>query len=239
MTQPAPDGPATRDHTRTALVEVATQLLRDGGPAAVTTRAVAAAAGMQAPTIYRLFGDKDGLLDAVAEHAFGTYVFGKTSADQRLDPVADLRAAWDLHIEFGLANPTVYALLADPARASSPAVAAGMTVLQTRMHRVASTGRLRVSERRAVELMHAAGTGVLLTLIATPAEDRDPSLASAMFDAVLRTMLTDVPGVAGGDTAAAAVALRAASPDLTMFTTAERAVLTEWLDRIIAAPSRS
>ncbi|WP_338419811.1 TetR family transcriptional regulator [Streptomyces klenkii] len=33
----------------------------------MTTRAVAAAAGVQAPAIYRLFGDKDGLLEAVAE----------------------------------------------------------------------------------------------------------------------------------------------------------------------------
>jgi AcrR family transcriptional regulator len=36
------------------------------GRRAVTTRAVAAGAGVQAPTIYRLFGDKDGLLDALA-----------------------------------------------------------------------------------------------------------------------------------------------------------------------------
>ena len=49
-------------------MEVAARLLREQGAAAVTTRAVAMAAGVQAPTIYRLFGDKDGLLDAVAEY---------------------------------------------------------------------------------------------------------------------------------------------------------------------------
>ena len=69
------DTPATgagRRGTRANLVEVAAQLLREQGPTGVTTRAVAQAAGVQAPTIYRLFGDKDGLLDAVAEHVFAT-----------------------------------------------------------------------------------------------------------------------------------------------------------------------
>ncbi len=47
-----------RSDTRTKLVDVAARLLRDYGPAAVTTRGVAEAAGVQAPTIYRLFGDK-------------------------------------------------------------------------------------------------------------------------------------------------------------------------------------
>src|SRR5579862_10063683 len=59
---------ADRRETRDNLVEVAARLLREQGAAAVTTRAVAEAAGVQAPTIYRLFGDKDGLLDAAAEH---------------------------------------------------------------------------------------------------------------------------------------------------------------------------
>jgi len=46
-----------RGETRSTLVRVAARLLRERGAAAVTTRAVAEAAGVQAPTIYRLFGD--------------------------------------------------------------------------------------------------------------------------------------------------------------------------------------
>jgi AcrR family transcriptional regulator len=56
-----------RSSTRDRIVDVAADLLRAEGRTAVTTRAVAEAAGVQAPTIYRLFGDKEGLLDAVAE----------------------------------------------------------------------------------------------------------------------------------------------------------------------------
>src|SRR5580704_19002101 len=94
---------ADRRETRENLVEVAARLLREQGAAAVTTRAVAEAAGVQAPTIYRLFGDKDGLLDAVAEYVLAVYVADKAVAADSGDPVADLRAGWDVHIGFGLA----------------------------------------------------------------------------------------------------------------------------------------
>src|SRR5688500_1796570 len=108
---------------RTNLVEVAARLLREQGPAAVTTRGVAHAAGMQAPAIYRMFGDKDGLLDAVAEHVFATYVAEKSRVPDSDDPLADLRAGWDTHVGFGLANPALYVLLAG--RPPSPATIAG------------------------------------------------------------------------------------------------------------------
>jgi len=55
-------------------VEVAAKLLATQGLDAVTTRSVALAAGVQAPTIYRIFGDKNGLLDAVVQHGWATYL---------------------------------------------------------------------------------------------------------------------------------------------------------------------
>lgn len=223
---------ASRLETRTRIVAVAARLLREDGPAAVTTRAVAQAAGMQAPTIYRFFADKDALLDAVAEHVFAEYVAGKAVADPSADPVADLRAGWDAHISFGLANPALFGLLTDPARATpSPAAAAGLDVLRDRVRRVAQAGRLRVTERRAVELVHAAGTGAVLTLLATPPEDRDPELADAMYEAVARSILTDTPTLPVDDAAGMVVALRAVAPTLPMLTAGERALLSEWLDR--------
>lgn len=99
------------------------------------------------------------------------------------------------------------------------------------MHRVAAAGRLRVSERRAVELIHAAGTGAVLTLLSMPPEERDPGLADAMHDAVMRSILTDAPALATGSAAAAAVAFRTTVPDLPMLTESERALISEWLDR--------
>jgi len=222
-----------------SLVEVAAKLLHEQGPAAVTTRAVAQAAGAQAPTIYRLFGDKEGLLDAVAEHVFATYVAGKALVADSGDPVADLLTGWDTHVGFGLANAALFGLLTDPGRGSrSPAAAAGLEVLRARVHRVAEISRLRVTERRAVELVHAAGTGTVLALLAMSPEHRDLDLADAMYDAVMQSILTDVPAKADDGTTAAAVAFRTVVPRLPMLSDAERALLSEWLDRATDGPYR-
>ncbi len=230
---------ASRQKMRARIVEVAAQLLQEQGAPAVTTRAVAQAAGMQAPTIYRFFEDKDALLDAVAEHVFAAYVAGKTLVEDTGDPVADLRAGWDVHIGFGLANAALFGLLTDPARgARSPAAAAGLDVLRARVHRVAAAGRLRVTERRAVELIHAAGTGAVLTLLSAPPEDRHLDLADAMYEAVMRSIITDAPTLPADGATAVAVAIRAVAPTLPMLTEAERALLSEWLDRRGAVSTR-
>ena len=116
----------------------------------MTTRAVAQAAGVQAPTIYRLFGDKDGLLDAVAEHVMADLRRGQGGADADADPVADLRAGWRMHVEFGLANPELYALLTAPGGRDVTGDRAGIAVLRTRVRRLAAAGLLRVDEQRAL-----------------------------------------------------------------------------------------
>src|SRR5580704_7541648 len=94
---------SARDRTQAQLVEVAAELLASGGPDAVTTRSVALAAGVQAPAIYRLFGDKNGLLDAVVQHGFASYLARKPPVVGAVsDPVASLSAGWELHVGFGL-----------------------------------------------------------------------------------------------------------------------------------------
>ncbi len=231
----------SRSDTRSKIVDVAARLLHEQGPAAVTTRGVAEGAGVQAPAIYRLFGDKDGLLDAVAEHVMATYVSAKaatvqTASAQDIDPIEDLRAGWQTYIDFGIANPTLYALLSDPRRAlRSPAAQSGKHVLRWRVHRAALTGRLRVSEQRAVDLIHAAGTGAVLTLLSTPPEQRDLGLADDLFDAVLCRIVTDAPELREDGPMASAVALRAVAPTLDVLSNAERQLLAEWLDRAIEA----
>ena len=224
---------------RKKIVEVAARLLHEQGPAAVTTRGVAHGAGVQAPVIYRLFGDKDGLLDAVAEHVLAAYSSAKSAhveaaSAENVDPLEDLRDGWRGQIEFGLTNATLFALLSDPARGfRSPAARAAADVLRTRVHRVAAAGRLRVSEERAVNLIRAAGVGAVQTLLSMPPDDRDPGLADAMYEAVLREIVNAAPEVSDTGPVAAAVTLRALVARLDMLSNAERQLLTEWLDRAI------
>src|SRR6478752_7481588 len=93
------------------MLRAAADLLQTGGIQAVSTRAVAAAAGVQPPTIYRLFGDKDGLLDAVAGFVLRGYIAKKRMLTGTSDdPVVELRDLWDLHIDFGLKEPHCYVL---------------------------------------------------------------------------------------------------------------------------------
>jgi AcrR family transcriptional regulator len=107
---------ASRELVRQRVVEAAIQLLEREGRDAVTTRAVAVAAGLQPPAIYRLFGDKNGLLDAVAEHGFAVFLASKKVDPEPPDPVEDLREGWNLAVEFGLTNPALYALMFPPWR---------------------------------------------------------------------------------------------------------------------------
>jgi AcrR family transcriptional regulator len=221
--------------TRGRIVEAATELLAAGGREAVSTRAVSAAAGVQAPTIYRLFGDKQGLLDAVAGHGLAEYLHGKTVRERDPDPVADLRRGWDMHVGFGLAQPALYALVfGEPRPGAEPAAQRqAAAVLAGMIRRVAEAGRLRVSEERAAHLVHSAGRGVTLTLIGMAAEQRDLALSEFARESVIAAITTDGRArTPGTGPVPAAVTLRAHLPELTVLTGAERGLLREWLDRV-------
>lgn len=225
------------DATRADIVAAAAELLRTGGARAVTTRAVAQAAGVQTPTIFRTFGDKEGLMEAVAEHVMAGYAADKTmkAATEDGDPVDDLRAAWHAHLQFGLANPEVFLLLTNPGRLQrSPATAAGADVLRERVGRIAAAGLLRVSEARAVDMIRAAGTGAVLTLLSEPEPERDLGILDELLQAVLGNILTATPAPPASDVGAVVNAFRAAMPDLPTLSDNERSLLSEWLDRAIS-----
>jgi AcrR family transcriptional regulator len=222
-----------RDDLRSDIVGAAAQLLREKGARAVTTRGVAEAAGVQAPTIYRLFGDKDGLVDAVAEHVMATYVAAKSAAaDVGQDPLTDLRSAWQVHVEFGLANPELYTLLSTRRPGNpSPATVTGIEVLRRRVRRLAAAGLLRVPEERALMTIHAAGTGTVLALLGMPARQRDVGLSDAMFDAVTGSILATAPSTPDTTARSVAITFAALLPDLPALTDAERTLMAEWLAR--------
>ncbi|GIE47853.1 TetR family transcriptional regulator [Amorphoplanes nipponensis] len=225
------------DGTRERIIAAALDLLTRGGEEAVSTRAVSAAAGVQPPTIYRFFGDKQGLLDAIAVHGLRGYLATKATAAQSDDPVADLRRGWDLHVELGLANPALYTLMYGRPRtdgAVSAATRAAADVLAGHIRRIAAAGRLRVTESLAVALVHAAGSGTTLALIATPREQREPHLSATAREAVIAAISTDQPVGREPGPVTAAVALRAALPEVESLSAGEKALLAEWLERITA-----
>lgn len=230
---------------RDRIVRAAADLLEAGGRDAASTRAVSQAAGVQVPTIYRQFGDMAGLLDAVASFRFAEYLASKRSRPPVDDPVDDLRGGWDLHVEFGVSSPAVYRLMyGDPVPGVGTAAAAEAdTMLRGLVQRIAEAGRLRVGVELAARTIHAAGTGVTLSLIGTRPEDRDPALSVLTREAVLAAITTDAGGAPEPDgprAATRAVALKAVLGEAAgTLTAAEMGMLSEWLDRLAApAPSR-
>ncbi|MEO7358899.1 MAG: helix-turn-helix domain-containing protein [Gemmatimonadaceae bacterium] len=228
--------------TRARIIRAAKALLDKGGRDAVSTRAVSAAAGVQAPTIYRQFGDMRGLLDAVAHQALVDYVALKASLTPSDDAVADLRKGWHGHVEYGLANPAAYLLIySDPqSLADAPAKREAEAMLLKLVTRVAEAGRLKVSVPHAAQLISSAGRGVVLSLIATPPAERDAELANAMCEAVMSAILakTSVDQNGGHQptenrVASRAVALRAVLSDAPdVLSPAEEHLLGDWLDRL-------
>ncbi|WP_336921936.1 WHG domain-containing protein [Aquipuribacter sp. SD81] len=179
--------------------------------------------------------------DAVAEHGWTTYLAAKPPRRPGADPVEELRAGWDLHVEFGLANPALFSLMYGDPRPGEPCEAAvtGQEILRSKVDAVAAAGRLRVDAAHAALLIHAAACGVVLALLAAPPEQRDTALSRTAFDAVVAATTTDAAApVAGEDRhVVAANVLRADLGSLTSFTAAERGLLDEWLARTTHRPA--
>lgn len=197
---------------------------------------------MQQPVIYRLFGDKEGLLAVTVDHVWDEYLGMKRSAPQSDDPLADLRAGWDSHTAFALAHPNPYRLLfgsgaVDKAESASEA----MRLLRAVLDRLAAQGRLRIAPEIAAQVVMAANTGVALALILRPALYPDLALSTMMRDIVLGALVDDAAPVSGADEAGrvAAITLRGALPTMpgVLFTDGEAGLLDEWLARIQSQPS--
>ncbi|MGW2474254.1 TetR/AcrR family transcriptional regulator [Streptomyces sp. NPDC001665] len=223
---------------RRRIIEAAVELLENGGPGAVSTRAVAAAAGMQPPAIYRHFGDKDGLLEAVAEHGYAQFLESKRAQLDPApeDPVEELRRAWDVVVEFGISRPELFAVMnRATGSASDAAHRAGLEILRGRVRRLAAAGWLRVDEELAAQIIRATGQGGVTTWHATPVAHRDPALLTVLRESMISAVTRAEPVVPATESgpAPAARALRAALPDGTgVLSDAEQHLLHEWLTRL-------
>ncbi|TDC44656.1 TetR/AcrR family transcriptional regulator [Actinomadura sp. KC345] len=217
--------------TRDRILRAAARLLTEAGGEPVSTRAVCTAAGVGAPTLYHHFGDKRGLLDAVAAYGFEEYLAGKRAQESTGDPVEDLRRGWDLHVEYGRTHPAFYTLMYGTSR-TPPVAEEAHAILLGLIGAVADAGRLRVSVGTAARMTHAAGVGVTLAIIAGEGDDE---LSARTREAILAAITVPPDGESGtasaaGRAAALRAALAAAPPP--HMTASEAALLNEWLDRI-------
>jgi AcrR family transcriptional regulator len=198
-------------------------------------------AGVTQPVLYRLFGDKQGLLDAVADAGFERYVQRKRDLEITPDPVADLRVGWDDHMTFAAENPAVYQLMFAQPKSGSTAYPRILHLLEATLLRCAAAGRLATTPHLAAQLILPTNIGVALSLIARPALFSDPALSHRARDAVFATVLTEASAPSGPDPVTAAARQLRSQLSLTGTTAlepAETALLDRWLERIESASIR-
>ncbi|MER5997414.1 TetR/AcrR family transcriptional regulator [Nonomuraea angiospora] len=227
---------AATDPLRTAMIEAAVRQLATSANHEIATRAVCEAVGVSQPVLYRLFGDKHGLLDAVADHGYERYAAIKAAQEQTHDPVADLHAGWDGHMAFAKENQALYQLMFTPRPWSHSTARDRVTdLLVAALTRCAAAGALTVAPRTAAQLILSANVGTALDHISRPALFDDPALSHRMRDAVFSSVLTATTAHNDADPVRAAALRLHAQLDLVgteALEPAETALLRRWLERI-------
>ncbi|MCX5335508.1 TetR/AcrR family transcriptional regulator [Streptomyces sp. NBC_00140] len=220
---------------REKILEAAAELLATAPAAEVSTRAVCEAAGVGAPMLYRLFGDKAGLLAAVVDRGFEQYLASKRAARPSEDPVADLKSGWDNHMRFALEHPHHYRLMYSPELTVPPAAASeAHALLHAILERCAAAGRLTVPPVLATQIIMSANVGASLSMLTRPEQYPDPGFSARLRDAVIDS-LTRPAGPAQGDgvpVAAATLAARLRAEPHESFTPSESGLLQQWLETL-------
>ncbi|MEU7658371.1 TetR/AcrR family transcriptional regulator [Streptomyces lincolnensis] len=231
---------------REKILEATTALLAEAPVADVSTRAVCEAAGVGAPMLYRIFGDKAGLLAAVVDRGFERYLASKRAARPGKDPVADLKKGWDNHTRFALEHPNHYRLMYSPGLTVPPAAAQeAHALLHAILERCAAAGRLTMPPVLATQVIMSANVGAALSLLTRPEQYPDPRFSARLRDAVIDSLTrptdpADATGAPASDgqapvpVAAATLAARLRADVPPAFTPAESALLQQWLEKLSA-----
>jgi AcrR family transcriptional regulator len=112
------------DALRGRLLDAASRVVADAGPAALTVRDVATRAGTSASAVYALFGGREELVHAVGEEAFRRFAAHLAAAPHTDDPEADLLALGLAYRASALADPHFYRVMFDTAGAGARAASA-------------------------------------------------------------------------------------------------------------------
>ncbi len=106
--------------TKERIIAAATRLLDEGGPSAVTLRAVGDAAGISQSAPYRHFADKRALLDAMVRQIIEQLsAVVETARAETASPVVALKHVVAEYYQFARTFPVRYRLLLEESRSDS------------------------------------------------------------------------------------------------------------------------
>ena len=118
-------------NTREALISAAARLLDQGGPAAVTLRAVAKAVGLSHNAPYKHFHDKEDLLAAIASRELSR-PGAVADAPGESDPAQTLRRMAQAYVDWAQHYPERFKLTFGPWRNGSDELAETATAARAR-----------------------------------------------------------------------------------------------------------
>jgi AcrR family transcriptional regulator len=145
------------DDTRLALLAAAHDLLATEGPASLTVRRIAAAAGVSTMNVYSRFGGKDGVLDELFIDGFRRLAARVEDSPNSDDPMDDLRQCGACYRQFARDNPTYYALMFarvvpefEPSATAQEVALAALGKVAARVERAMAAGKLRAGDPMTV-----------------------------------------------------------------------------------------
>lgn len=162
------------------------------GVDAVSTRAVCAVVGVQAPTLYHHFGDRAGLIRAVVDQAFEEYFACKDLSIHVVStPEQEVAAGWDAHVAFARAYPGLYPAMYPMSGPQSSNLERSGALLQAGFDRLARNGMLMpgITPELANAALRAALRGVAHAVAAAPDSPDNERVSATVRDAIISSLI--------------------------------------------------
>ncbi len=173
---------AVQDSVRERTLSATAHLLATEGPAGLSVRKIATAAGCSTIAIYHYFGDKAGLLDALYVDGFAKLRAAQASVTEGTDPEADVVRMCLAYRDVALTHPTLYQVMfARPVPDFAPAAESRRHARENYQHFVRTVERwaavrpLSTDVESAAHVLWAAGHGLVMLELVGNAPRGDPA----------------------------------------------------------------
>ncbi|MEV4395972.1 TetR/AcrR family transcriptional regulator [Nonomuraea sp. NPDC049607] len=160
---------ATHDELRSRLLDVAVNLLQSEGPDSLTMRRIAAEAGCTTTVIYTMFGNREGLAEALYLEGFERFRRLLEAVPQRRNPLEYLTALGPAYRQACLAEPGYYSLMFEqaipgfePSERARTLARAALNILDRVIADCISAGYLTPTQpRKIADALWAAAQGAI------------------------------------------------------------------------------
>ncbi|GAA2890901.1 TetR/AcrR family transcriptional regulator [Nonomuraea rubra] len=160
---------AGHDELRSHLLDVAVNLLRTDGPDSLTMRRIAAEAGCTTTVIYTMFGNREGLAEALYLEGFERFRRFLEAVPQRRDPLEQLNALGPAYRQACLSEPGYYSLMFEraipgfePSERARTLARAALNILDRVIADCISAGYLIPTQpRKIADALWAAAQGAI------------------------------------------------------------------------------